>query len=79
METQSPPNYQAGHRRDVDGQWQSVSWSPANVQGVARQVLGWSGVVTRQPLSAVHQFSGWSTPSLSLTQALQTYIDLTQA
>ncbi len=52
METQPPPNYQAGHRRDVDGQWQSVSWSPANVQGVARQVLGWSGVVTRQPLSA---------------------------
>ena len=44
---------------------QSVSWSPANVQGVARQVLGWSGVVTRQPLSAAHQFSGWSTPSLS--------------
>ncbi len=31
---------------------QSVSWSPANVQGVARQVLGWSGVVTRQPSSA---------------------------
>ncbi len=101
---------------------QSVSWSPANVQGVARQVLGWSGVVARQPLSAgrnpetaggttkkkthaavaarqllgwspansedgrppipgmvAHQFSGWSTPSRSLTQALHTYIDLTQA
>ncbi len=56
----------------------------AHAAVVARQLLGWSPANSgdgRPPIPGMvaHQFSGWSTPSRSLTQALQTYIDLTQA